>query len=101
VKVLAALALAHSGDTARSRTMLDGLRKAEPNNTLLKIYWFRIIEGSLALDEHAPDRAILALEPALLYELGGNIGWSILPTFVERRILRRRTVRRRPRSFRS
>jgi eukaryotic-like serine/threonine-protein kinase len=81
VKVLAALALARSGDTARSRAMLDALRKAEPNNTILKVYWFPVIEASLALDEHAPDRAILALEPALPYELGGNIGW-IYPAYL-------------------
>jgi serine/threonine protein kinase/Flp pilus assembly protein TadD len=81
VKVLAALARARSGDGARSKTMLEALRKAESTNTILKVYWFPVIDASVALDEHAPDRAILALEPALPYELGGNIGW-IYPAYI-------------------
>jgi tetratricopeptide (TPR) repeat protein len=69
VKVLAAVALARAGDTAQPRTILEELQKSEPNNTLLKVYWFPIVEASTAMAQHASDHAVVALEPALAYEL--------------------------------
>jgi tetratricopeptide (TPR) repeat protein len=71
VKVLSALALARSGETAQSKTILEALHKSEPTNTYLKVYWFPVIEASIAMVQQAPDRAIVALEPAVPYELGG------------------------------
>jgi len=71
VKVLSALALARTGETAQSKAILEGLKKSEPSNTYLKVYWFPVIEASLELAQQAPDRAVIALEPALPYELGG------------------------------
>jgi tetratricopeptide (TPR) repeat protein len=71
VKVLSALALARSGETTQSKTLLEGLQKSEPGNTYLKVYWFPVIEASIALAQQAPERAIVALEPSLPYELGG------------------------------
>jgi eukaryotic-like serine/threonine-protein kinase len=70
VKVLAALALARIGETAQSRTILEALEKSDPTDTYLKVYWFPVIEGSMAMAQAAPDRAIVALEPSLPYELG-------------------------------
>ena len=81
VKVLAALALARGGDAAKAKTLLDAAEKAEPTNTLLKVYWFPLIDAAIDVDQSAPDRAILALEPVLPYELGGNIGW-IYPAYI-------------------
>jgi len=85
VKILAALALSRSGETAQSRTILEGLQKSEPSNTLLKVYWVPVIEAAIAMAQQAPDRAIVALEPALPYELGepppGNIG-TIYPAYI-------------------
>ena len=46
VKVLSALALARSGETAQSKTILEALQKSEPTNTYLKVYWFPVIEAS-------------------------------------------------------
>jgi hypothetical protein len=71
VRVISALALAGSGETVQSRTILEALQKSEPTNTYLKVYWFPVIEASIAMAQQAPDRAIIALEPALPYELGG------------------------------
>ncbi len=71
VKVVAALALARTSETAQSRTILEALEKSEPTNTYLKVYWFPVIEACLAMAQQAPDRAIVALEPAFPYELGG------------------------------
>jgi len=81
VKVLVALALARAGETSQSRTMLQALQKAEPTNTILKVYWFPVIEASIAMDQSSPDQTVIALEPALPYELGGNIGW-IYPAYI-------------------
>jgi len=70
VKVLAALALARTGEASQSRTMLEAMQKSEDSNTYLKVYWFPVIEASIAMAQQAPDRAIVALEPSLPYELG-------------------------------
>jgi serine/threonine protein kinase/tetratricopeptide (TPR) repeat protein len=70
VRVLSAVALARAGDSAQAKALMDALKKSEPSNTFLKVYWFPVIESSIALSQHAPDRAIIALEPALPYELG-------------------------------
>jgi tetratricopeptide (TPR) repeat protein len=70
VKVLSALTLARSGETAQSRTIIEALQKSEPTNTYLKVYWFPVNEASIAMAQQAPDRALVALEPSLPYELG-------------------------------
>jgi tetratricopeptide (TPR) repeat protein len=72
VKLTAALALARSGETAQSRIMLDSIEKSEPTNTILKVLWFPVIEASIAMAQQAPDRAIVALEPSLPYELSNQ-----------------------------
>ena len=105
VKVVAALALARTSETAQSRTILEALEKSEPTNTYLKVYWFPVIEACLAMAQQAPDRAIVALEPALPYELGGPppgvIAQCIPRTFAAWLILPRRTAPLRPRNSRS
>ena len=70
VKVLSALALARTGETAQSKTSLEALQKSDPTNTYLKVYWFPVIEASIAMAQQAPDQAIVALEPSLPYESG-------------------------------
>jgi serine/threonine protein kinase/tetratricopeptide (TPR) repeat protein len=70
VKVLSALALARAGESAQAKTIMAALKKSEPSNTFLKVYWFPVLEASMAIAQHAPDRAVIALEPALPYELG-------------------------------
>jgi serine/threonine protein kinase/tetratricopeptide (TPR) repeat protein len=83
VKVLACLALARTGETSQSRTILEALQKSEPGNTYLKVYWFPVIEASIAMAQQSPDRAIVALEPALPYELGGPPpGTSMYPAYI-------------------
>jgi hypothetical protein len=78
VKVMAALALARAGDTAQATVVLEALKKSDPLNTILKVYWFPAIEGAIAMAQNAPDRAITALEPALPYELGGQPNTGIV-----------------------
>ncbi|HLM83159.1 MAG TPA: protein kinase [Terriglobales bacterium] len=83
VKVLAALALARTGETTPSRSILEALQKSEPTNTYLKVYWFPVIEASSAMAQQAPDRAIIALEPSLPYELGSPPpGTTMYPAYL-------------------
>ena len=86
VKVLAAVALARTGETAQSRTILEALQKSDPTNTYLKVYWFPVIEASIAMAQLAPDRVTVALEPSLPYELGypppSNSSSPIYPAYL-------------------
>ena len=70
VKVLSALALARCGEFPQSKAIMEALKKSESSNSFLKVYWFPVLEASMAIAQHAPDRAIIALEPSLPYELG-------------------------------
>ncbi len=70
MKVLAALALARTGETAQSKSLVEGLEKSDPTNTYMKVYWFPVIEAATDLTQQAPDRAVVALEPSLPYDLG-------------------------------
>jgi eukaryotic-like serine/threonine-protein kinase len=70
VRIIAALALARAGEISQSRSILDALEKSEPSNTVLKVYWFPVIEASIAMAQQATDKAIVALEASLPYELG-------------------------------
>jgi Flp pilus assembly protein TadD len=70
VKVLAALALARVGDTARAKAMVEGLEKSDPLNTVLKLYWLPTIRAVIELNEDNSVRALVHLEAAAPYELG-------------------------------
>jgi eukaryotic-like serine/threonine-protein kinase len=70
VRVLSAFVLARAGESSQSKAMLDALKKSETTNLYLKDYWFPLIEASMAMAQHAPDRAVIALEPSQPYELG-------------------------------
>ena len=83
VKVISAVALARTGETSQSRTLLEALQKSEATNTYLKVYWFPVIEASIAMAQQAPDRAVIALEPSLPYELGSPPpGIQMYPAYI-------------------
>jgi eukaryotic-like serine/threonine-protein kinase len=86
VKVLAAVALARIGEVAQSKQILESLERSEPGNTYLKVYWFPVVEASTAMARQTPDEAIVALEPAVPYELGNtppfNSNSSVYPAYV-------------------
>jgi hypothetical protein len=47
------------------------------------VYWFPVIEASIAMAQQAPDQAIVALEPSLPYELGGPPpGTTMYPAYI-------------------
>ncbi len=71
VKVLAALALARVGDTARAKAMVEQLEKSDPLNTVLKLYWLPTIKAAIELNGGHSAQALVLLEAAAPYETGG------------------------------
>jgi eukaryotic-like serine/threonine-protein kinase len=71
VEIVGALALADAGDSARAKTLVDELEKSYPNNTLLKLYWLPTINAAIAVGKGNSTQAVVDLEAAAPYELGG------------------------------
>jgi serine/threonine protein kinase/tetratricopeptide (TPR) repeat protein len=70
VKLLSALTLARAGDTARARSIADELEKAQPTDTMLKIYWLPTIRAAAEMNGHNSSQALIDLEATNPYELG-------------------------------
>jgi eukaryotic-like serine/threonine-protein kinase len=71
VKVLAALALARTGDAPGAKKLVEELEKTYPTNTLLKLYWLPTINAAIELSRGNSSQALVYLEAAAPYELGG------------------------------
>ncbi len=86
VRVVAALTLARAGNVARAGTMLEELEKANPSNTMLKVYWEPTIKSAIALDDGKSSEALTFLEAAAPYELGTAppylVGGPVYPAFL-------------------
>lgn len=87
VQVLAALALARTGEANRAQKMSDDVAKQFPLNTVLSGYWLPTIRAAIALDRDKPSEAIEALQPCLPFELGYpnpevEIGRYLYPVYV-------------------
>ena len=72
VRMLAAMTLARTGDTARAKAIVEQLEKSEATNTMLKIYWLPTIKAAIDLNGN-PSQAVIDLEAAAPYELGGPV----------------------------
>jgi serine/threonine protein kinase/tetratricopeptide (TPR) repeat protein len=70
VKLLAALALARSGETAQAKTLADELEKTYPSETVLKVYWLPTVRAALDLNANNSTQALESLEAAAPYDLG-------------------------------
>jgi eukaryotic-like serine/threonine-protein kinase len=70
VKLLAALALARTGETAQAKSLADELEKNYPSETVLKIYWLPTVRAALDLNANDSTKALESLEAAAPYELG-------------------------------
>jgi len=70
VEMLAAVALARSGETARAETIVGELEKSYPSQTLLKVYWLPTIKAAIELSANNAARSLVHLEAAAPYELG-------------------------------
>jgi hypothetical protein len=70
VEMLAALALARSGETVRAKTIVGELEKSYRSQTLLKVYWLPTIEAAIELNANNAAQSLVYLEAAAPYELG-------------------------------
>jgi eukaryotic-like serine/threonine-protein kinase len=70
VDVLAALALARTGDTARAEKMAGELEKRYPLYTLINAYWAPTIRGAIEIGRGNSAKAVDLLQAASPYELG-------------------------------
>ena len=71
VKLLAALTLVRVGETARAKSIAEELEKNYPSDTILKAYWLPTIKATVELVANNPTKALVFLEAAAPYELGG------------------------------
>ena len=70
VRMVAALALARSGEVALAQAIVDELARAYPSSTVLNVYWLPVLRSAIALDHRNSSRAIELLQPTAPYELG-------------------------------
>ena len=84
VKVAAALALARGGDVLRAKALAEELEKNYPTYTMLKLYWLPTIHAAIELNQSNSSQAIVDLEAAAPYEMGGAGGFInyVYPAYV-------------------
>jgi predicted Zn-dependent protease len=80
VRYGAALALSYAGDNARTKTLIDGLSKRFPDDTLIQFNYLPTLRAKSLLSQ---EKALVALEnlrAAMPYELGmttgSSFGWT-------------------------
>jgi tetratricopeptide (TPR) repeat protein len=87
VKILAALALARSGEAEQAAKMADELAQQFPLNTVITRYWLPAIYGSIEMRRGDAAKAVAMLETARQYEMGSpppqfGVGGSLYPVYV-------------------
>jgi serine/threonine protein kinase/tetratricopeptide (TPR) repeat protein len=70
VKMLSALALARTGETARAKAVVEELEKTYPLQTALKVYWLPTIKAAIELNANNSTQSLVFLEAPAPYELG-------------------------------
>jgi Flp pilus assembly protein TadD len=78
VRLLAALALARAGDTAKATRLVEQLETTASTDTMLKLYCLPTIHGAIEISKNNPAQGILDLEAAAAYELGGTLAFPYL-----------------------
>jgi Flp pilus assembly protein TadD len=70
VEVMAGLALARAGDTARAEQLADKLDRDSPLDTMIQGYWLPTIRGAIAVSKGDGKKAVELLQASSTYELG-------------------------------
>jgi tetratricopeptide (TPR) repeat protein len=70
VELLAALALARSGDTVQSSALADKVAAEFDRDTMIQAYWLPTIRAAIAIDRGDSQKAMELLTVASEYELG-------------------------------
>jgi serine/threonine protein kinase/tetratricopeptide (TPR) repeat protein len=87
VRVLAALAMARTGDVDHAQKMAVELQDQNPLNTKLNGYWLPTIRAAIEISRKNPARAVEILQIAAPYELGvpgpqPEIGVMLYPAYL-------------------
>ena len=85
IKLLAALALARAGDTTSAKRLVEQLKleRTAATNTMLKFFCLPTIDAAIEISKNNPSKAIMDLEAATPYELGGPLMFPYLyPSWV-------------------
>lgn len=87
VQILAALALARTGELTEARRMTQDLAKRFPRDTLINSYWLPTINAAIEINRRNPSKAIEILQVTAPYELGESypqfqVGGSLYPIYV-------------------
>jgi serine/threonine protein kinase/CheY-like chemotaxis protein/tetratricopeptide (TPR) repeat protein len=87
VRVLAALALARSGDPDRAQAIADELYRQNPLNANINGYWLPTVRAAVALERGTPSKAVEILQAAVASELGvpdpqPGIGGMLYPAYL-------------------
>jgi eukaryotic-like serine/threonine-protein kinase len=86
IELLAALALARSGDTVQSSALADKVDAEFDRDTMIQDYWLPTIRGAIAIDRGDPQKAVELLTVASEYELGEPVQWpshgTLYPVYV-------------------
>jgi serine/threonine protein kinase/Flp pilus assembly protein TadD len=80
IKLLAALTLARAGDATNAKRLVEQLKleQTASSNTMLKFYCLPTIDAAIEVSKSNPSQAILDLEAAMPYELGGPLMFAYL-----------------------
>jgi Tfp pilus assembly protein PilF len=78
IRILAALAIARSGDPARAQELAAALRQQFPSDTILNNYWLPSITAAIDIDRKRPGDAIEALAVTQRYQLGQPSSFQII-----------------------
>ncbi len=86
IELLAALALARSGDTVQSSALADKVAAEFDRDTMIQAYWLPTIRAAIAIDRGDPQKAVELLSMASEYELGEPVQWpshgTLYPVYV-------------------
>jgi serine/threonine protein kinase/tetratricopeptide (TPR) repeat protein len=86
IKLLAALALARSGDIVQSSALADKVAAEFDRDTMIQAYWLPTIRATIAIDRGDAQKAIELLGMASEYELGQPGQWpshgTLYPVYV-------------------
>jgi serine/threonine protein kinase/Flp pilus assembly protein TadD len=80
-QILAALALALTGDSRRAEALAGAVEKQAPLDTVVNGYWLPTIRAAIQLHRNNPAKAVEDLEVTSPYELGAVLDYYTAPLF--------------------
>ena len=86
IELLAALALARSGDTVQSSALADKVATKFDRDSMIQGYWLPTIRAAIAINRGDAPKAVELLSMASEYELGEPVQWpshgTLYPVYV-------------------